>query len=399
MEILYTTLQSELAQVIRDRDDLASHGVMTFKMLWTIFEPGHFIYAKLHDQDRIYKILTAKYDTASNKKVYKIDYQSVQYDGTDFGYTKNTLNITDFIGTKRIRKLEAYPLNAHKNPKELKARLTARGKMFEAYKGLHFLSYNGIALGTKRGNTRPKFNVNSRIIIDAKSYNRQSNSKLNLEIIETRNVDQADGSPATDEDTDDGCVVLPQSTSQDPTRSTGKKPVPPSQSALTSDQHLLASATVRGYSLRDKKWFLFSIDDINDIVWHEDAFASLVMPVDQKDLILSFAESQVRNRGSFDDFIPGKGQGIIMLLAGPPGVGKTLTAESVAEEMRAPLYSVGAADLGSEFASSGDGVGTKRGAGRPSELENKLQEVLDLCSKWNAGKFSGSGLSFHESRS
>jgi ATP-dependent Lon protease len=35
-----------------------------------------------------------------------------------------------------------------------------------------------------------------------------------------------------------------------------------------------------------------------------------------------------------------------MLLAGPPGVGKTLTSESVAEDMRVPLYCMSAGDLG-----------------------------------------------------
>ena len=78
---------------------------------------------------------------------------------------------------------------------------------------------------------------------------------------------------------------------------------------------------------------------------------------------------QVKNNEQFDDFVQGKGKGIIMLLAGPPGVGKTLTAESVAEALRAPLYSIGAADLGS----------------KPVKLENKLHDILEMCSKWNAG--------------
>jgi SpoVK/Ycf46/Vps4 family AAA+-type ATPase len=50
----------------------------------------------------------------------------------------------------------------------------------------------------------------------------------------------------------------------------------------------------------------------------------------------------------FNDFIGGKGQGMIMLLCGPPGVGKTLTAETVSEHLRRPLYKLGAGDLGTE---------------------------------------------------
>lgn len=57
-----------------------------------------------------------------------------------------------------------------------------------------------------------------------------------------------------------------------------------------------------------------------------------------------------------------------MLLSGEPGVGKTLTAESVAEEMRRPLYAVSAGELGSTTDS----------------VETTLQRVLNLCAKWHA---------------
>jgi SpoVK/Ycf46/Vps4 family AAA+-type ATPase len=57
-----------------------------------------------------------------------------------------------------------------------------------------------------------------------------------------------------------------------------------------------------------------------------------------------------------------------MLLSGPPGVGKTLTAEAVAESMHIPLFSMGAGDLGI----------------RPNRVEESLQEILEMVAKWNA---------------
>lgn len=54
--------------------------------------------------------------------------------------------------------------------------------------------------------------------------------------------------------------------------------------------------------------------------------------------------------------------------SGPPGVGKTLTAESVAEEMKVPLFMMSAGDLGLE----------------PRCVETKLQSILDMCTRWNA---------------
>jgi hypothetical protein len=48
------------------------------------------------------------------------------------------------------------------------------------------------------------------------------------------------------------------------------------------------------------------------------------------------------------DFVPGKGQGQIVLLHGKPGVGKTTAAECVAELARSPLLTVTCGDLGTD---------------------------------------------------
>lgn len=85
-------------------------------------------------------------------------------------------------------------------------------------------------------------------------------------------------------------------------------------------------------------------------------------------MILAFVKSHLSSVDDFDDVIKGKGQGFIMLLCGDPGVGKTLTAESVAEEMRQPLYAMTAGELGSST----------------DDVETSLQRVLNLCAKWHA---------------
>ncbi|KAF2450110.1 P-loop containing nucleoside triphosphate hydrolase protein [Karstenula rhodostoma CBS 690.94] len=338
--VLCSTLESELAASIREKDDLVAHGVMRFEKLWTLFEPGCLVYRKHDGHDRVYKLKSAKIEQATSGRVYKLECQYVDFDGTNFGYNKETINIKEFKGTKKIAKFEAYPLEFVEGVEELKTRLVERGAVFEAYKEYRFVAYDGIALG-KVNRGEAKFNVKSRIIVDAHSFSRYG------------------------------------------TKPIGVKPAPSTDDVLTSEQRLVSSATVRGYSLRDKKWCSFFIDSVTDIAWNDDAFASLVAPQEQKDLILSFAESQVKSRDDFDDFIQGKGQGIIMLLAGPPGVGKTLTAESVAEAMKAPLYSIGAADLGS----------------KPAALENKLHDILEMCSKWNAVLLIDEADVFMEARS
>jgi SpoVK/Ycf46/Vps4 family AAA+-type ATPase len=68
------------------------------------------------------------------------------------------------------------------------------------------------------------------------------------------------------------------------------------------------------------------------------------------------------------DVVANKGGASIFLLHGPPGCGKTLTAEAIAELLKKPLYIVTAGDLGITAA----------------EVEKTLGAVLDLCQTWDA---------------
>jgi KaiC/GvpD/RAD55 family RecA-like ATPase len=137
---------------------------------------------------------------------------------------------------------------------------------------------------------------------------------------------------------------------------------------LTDEQLLHCSPLVRGYALKTKRWLSFFVDEVSEITFNSSAFDSLVLPVDQKELILAFASFQIEHKESFDDVIAGKGKGIIMLLSGGPGIGKTLTAESVAGNMKVPLYMMSASDLGVES----------------TEVESNITKILEMVAKWNA---------------
>lgn len=98
---------------------------------------------------------------------------------------------------------------------------------------------------------------------------------------------------------------------------------------MTADFHLLiCTPFVRGFCLREQEWDNFSIDGIEDVEFNTNPFDSLVLPDGYKELILAFVESQLKDGDSFEDVINGKGGGLVVLLSGVPGVGKTLTAES-----------------------------------------------------------------------
>ena len=106
-----------------------------------------------------------------------------------------------------------------------------------------------------------------------------------------------------------------------------------------------------------------------------EAFNLLQMDEDNKDVIDSLVRAHLQTkeaeRQGFEietqDLIRGKGKGIIILLHGPPGVGKTATAESVAQKWRRPLFPITCGDLGFTAES----------------VEKSLTEIFRLAHLWD----------------
>lgn len=122
---------------------------------------------------------------------------------------------------------------------------------------------------------------------------------------------------------------------------------------------------VYGFSMPIKTWGIVNAEKLKPVVWNEKAFDSLVLPAEQKELVYNL----VKHHGKgMTDFIEGKGGGCIFLLHGFPGEGKTATAESVAEVLQRPLYSVSTGELGVE----------------PAALEENVRKLLDVAKIWNA---------------
>lgn len=136
---------------------------------------------------------------------------------------------------------------------------------------------------------------------------------------------------------------------------------------LTDEDLILASTVVYGFSLSDKLWLEFDVEEVQDVAWNEAAFDNLVLPADRKHLLQSLVEAHHRETG-FDDFIKGKGQGLVVNLFGPPGVGKTFSAEATSEHVRRPLYLIGGGDLGTTAA----------------ELDKALESIFDVATAWKA---------------
>jgi len=106
-------------------------------------------------------------------------------------------------------------------------------------------------------------------------------------------------------------------------------------------------------------------DDMAPYVYQPELKHKLVLPTEQTELIdILTAEMDVLQ----EDVVAGKSGGTTVLCAGPPGVGKTLTAEVYAEVTGRPLYRVHSGQLGLSV----------------SAMESALKEALTRAQRWGA---------------
>lgn len=242
-----------------------------------------------------------------------------------------TLEIDGIEKTEHaIQDLNIRPI-AYASDEDIKT-LQSRGEMFWKCRERHFVSYQERGRGDLHGASEDRF------MIDMKTF-RELHPEDEKEKMKKK---EKKASESLDED------AMTQDSPPDP-----------------SFVYLLPQKII-GYNMRRKKWVELHADWLSEVVWDKKAFKKLVLRQETKDLIEALIVNQIAAERS-TDLISGKGNGLILLLHGGPGTGKTLTAESVAEIAEKPLYRVTCGDIGSE----------------PEEVEQYLNSVLDLGKAWS----------------
>ncbi|KLU91598.1 hypothetical protein MAPG_10116 [Magnaporthiopsis poae ATCC 64411] len=162
-------------------------------------------------------------------------------------------------------------------------------------------------------------------------------------------------------------------------------------SSLVSDDELvIMSYRVFGFVLRSRKWAKLDISHLADVYLpaaekgkdqqggteenrSTTAFDRLVLEEWHRPVILSLIAQHFRDKKSTVgqreefDIVKGKGKGLILLLHGAPGVGKTSTAEGVAELFKKPLFQITCGDLGTTA----------------EEVEKALETNFALANRWD----------------
>ncbi|KAJ6576060.1 P-loop containing nucleoside triphosphate hydrolase protein [Mycena vulgaris] len=355
LNILLRFIETQFAGTIEQVNNLRPQNLISYETLWTLFRPGTIIHSKIRGYDRSFKLYSYFTVPCGKDAGFYLIGNFMDCDGENFGTRGERLKIAPFTGTTDITMLPTAPLELRGRKDEIRAALMKRGKRFQKMRGQCHGEYTGVAIEQRPDNDK-KFNINSRVMVDGVSYNRIC----------------ADYAWEASEDEAAAEALFWAEDSLSAEEFTAFKAAQAAEKAargLTDEELLLATNVIRGFSFAEKKWFLLFIDNFSEISWNEASFDRLVLPEASKTLIRALVTSHLRSEDEkFDDIIKGKGRGLVTVLHGSPGVGKTLTAECIAEYSHRPLYVISSGDLGTSA----------------SRLEQELTRILDLAHTWRA---------------
>jgi DNA replication protein DnaC len=139
---------------------------------------------------------------------------------------------------------------------------------------------------------------------------------------------------------------------------------------LDDENAMLCPGIVRCIIVSTQTLWLINADNLKKVDWKENIFLNqLVLKQNKKDMLKGLVRNHLeKNFRTMGDFIAHKGRGLIIVLHGPPGTGKTFAAESLAEYVHRPLLALSIGDLIAD---------SKR-------LEERLEATFSRCREWGA---------------
>jgi hypothetical protein len=346
---------------------------LNFDDLWMAFRPGDLLYRDIDGRVNAMRLVSMR---RSNPSTWLLAALTVSCDGTNFGYEQVYCEIQQYEGYVSLEQLPIFPLKHHTDVDNLRVKLEERGRNYVSLFGAHFKHYVGMAKLSARqelNSSASGTGVSRWRDVYVSQRNRFSNRMLMDFKVNSRIMIDFQG--FSENNPSCRAVLSDVIASADEV-----------QHRLSSDDYIICSDLLPGFDLKNKEWCLFNINLVTEINFNTTAFESLFLGASHKELFSSLVQSFFNPSSKFDDIISGKGRGLVFLLHGVPGVGKTLTAgehtvlqfwvtrasnfdsECVAEQARRPLYAVTIGEIGID----------------PVSVEQSLDKIFRLSTSWNA---------------
>ncbi|KAI4166136.1 MAG: hypothetical protein LQ342_000022 [Letrouitia transgressa] len=407
LQFMSEEMQDIFAQHRRLRSSEAT--TVTFQDLWHLYHAGDLVVTEEETNPNIYRVsIVPTCDLFSSrrpvKKVklksdgshqqvesvykeesirsYNIDLFSFDFDGQHFGPVESRFIVASYEGEKQITDLPLYPLRFRKDADEIKARMLERGAKFRDLCNIQHCEYTGLSV------VEPREQIDSQVIVDINLHCRKFPEcaprfglKSWVEDAE-RIVNESCGVPGCTECFKERRMFddhrIDRQRTVEYVKSNGNLLRKIDQNEELSDDILmLLPNRVFGFVLRSRKWFALEVDSIRPIERHNEGFEALILPQGFARLVEGLVQAHgPKNSDNLSDdgletmhqvdLVRGKGKGLIILLHGAPGVGKTSTAECVADYTHRPLFPVTCGDIGETA----------------KEVEQNLEQNFSLAHRW-----------------
>jgi len=335
--------EEEYSSELKSLDSLLQKGEITYDLLWAIFKPGCYLFTADNSlkEPQIMKhvyINKVRDPDDETKTWMSVGTAILHHDGELLGWTGGIdvtnvpITIHQFKGSRAISSLDIYPLQHHEDPEGMRKRLLERGRQYLELQNPVCREYNGLASYTvfeAEKWVEKRFNASGRVMVDPVAFR-------------TKDPDNTLTFPRISESVD--------------------------KEELTDDEIVCCDHRILGFSIRQKRWGAFSVSKMYPVEWNTRAIDRVIMPPRKHAIIKTLVKSHLTRENLFDDIISGKGKGLVGLLSGGPGVGKSLTAEAVSEWVQRPLYTVTSADLGVAV----------------DEIDSNLEMILEFTRRWGS---------------
>ena len=333
---IFELLRAASVKVEEERQSRLSDGLAIFEDLPFIFAEEERVTWVNGDEIQVggyFKAAESKSSWTGSYMVFSVE--TIVKVGESISKAQVTMTVPAFHGSMEIAKLPITKLVAGS---KIEKELIARGETFAAVAaGRSYVEYTGMLVKPSWWSDT-EFRADGRVMIDPSTMGRLDSDTFD----KAKRRIMSQSSYGRDDDENEVKIET------------------------VDEKDLFAcSPYVLGFSFRAKTWGMMRVSGLKQIDWATDAFERLVLEPKTKKRVRALVQNST---DSFSDIIGGKGGGCVFLLHGEPGQGKTLTAETVAEDLRRPLYSISVGELGTN----------------PDQLEKRLREILDLATVWNA---------------